>query len=556
MFGMPRSHWLFLFSIALLIGGCKKEGTAPIPAPSTSAPRKVPEAIFDERIFSFAEAGPESLDPNLIAEGAGNRIGSQMFEPLVLFDAQGGAVQPGQAERWEVNKDGTVYTFYLRKSHWSDGVPIHAADYVYSWERAINPKTNSRGAEHFWVIKGARAYNKGDSRDFKSVGVRALDEQRLQVELAGPSPYFMDLMTYVIFSPVPHHVIKKHGIKWTQPANIVVNGPFRMSEWKLRDHITLTKNPRYWDADKVWLNGIQIYDTESEKTAFDWYVRGKVMWTPGLVPAGKVSELRRSGRSDYHIDPILCVYYYVINMKKPPLDDIRVRRAFNLAIDKGRIVRQLLGQGQKPATHLIPPLFGRTHGYKEARGDNFDPEHGRKLLAEAGYGPKGKPFPKITLVYNTYEGHRLLAEFVQRSLQTHLGVEIAINNMEWRSLLPKLTTGDFQVGRSGWCADFPDPQDFLQVFYTGGHHNYSNYENPAFDRIIDKLRHTRSTTDRNRLSFEAEAILNRDMPVLPLYFYVRGYMLSDFVRGIGDPPQVQGRYLLKRVRFESKAKTQ
>jgi oligopeptide transport system substrate-binding protein len=492
------------------------------------------------------------LDPNLIAEESGSRIGAQLFEPLVLFDDRGGPVQPGQAERWEVSEDGTLYTFYLRESRWSDGVPITAADFVYSWERAMNPRTRSRAAEQYWVIKGAKAYNRGDTSDFSKVGVRATGERRLQVQLEGPSPYFMDLMTYVIFSPVPRHAIEKHGNQWTQPGKIVVNGPFTLTKWKLRDHLQLTKNARYWGADKVWLDGINIYHSESEVTAFEWYERGKVMWTPGLIPNGKVSELRRSGRSDYHNDPVLCVYYYAMNTKKPPFDDVRVRRAFNMAVDKGRIVRQLLGQGQKPATHLIPPLFAETHAYKAATGDHFDPEEARKLLKEAGYGPSAKPFPKITLIYNTYEGHRLLAEFMQRSLGTHLGIEIAINNMEWRSLLPKLNRGDFQIGRTGWCADFPDPQDFVQVFYSGGQNNYSNYENPEFDRLIDTLRATGDRNDRNRLSREAEAMLNRDMPILPLYFYVRGYMLRDFVRGIGEPPQIQGRYLLKRVHFAAR----
>jgi oligopeptide transport system substrate-binding protein len=196
-------------------------------------------------------------------------------------------------------------------------------------------------------------------------------------------------------------------------------------------------------------------------------------------------------------------------------------------------------------------LFKSLRGYKGVDGPTFDPERARKLLSEAGYGPGQKSFPKLTLVYNTYEGHRLLAEFLQRSLRTNLGIEIAINNMEWRSLLPKLHAGEFQIGRSGWCADFPDPQDFLQVFYTGGANNYSNYENPQFDAIIDTLRYTTGQTERNALTAKAEHLLNRDMPVLPLYFYTRGYMLSDVVSGIGDPPQIQGRYLLKRVRFHS-----
>lgn len=542
-------RWAWVAICVLLAGGACKGNPSESRALNQSS-NSLHSVVPSERIFTYVDVDPESIDPNLVAEGAGTQIASQLFEPLVVLNPNNGPPLPGQATHWDVRQGGRLYTFHLRKNlRWSDGKKLTSADFVYSWERALNPKTKSRNAEQYWVIDGAKAYNKGDNNDFSTVGVKAVDEHTITISLQSPVPYFLDLMTYVIFSPVPRHVVEKHGNRWTRPENIVVNGAFTVTEMKHRDRIVMTKNSAYWDASDVWLKQVVVYMSESEKSAFDWYERGKVMWTPGIVPPEKVKELKKSNRPDYRIDPILCTYYYAINAEKPPLNKADVRRAINMAIDKGRIARQVLGQGQQPALHLVPPLFSKLREYRSPLGLSFDPARARQLLASAGYGPGGKPFPTITIVYNTLEGHRLIAEFVQRSLQNHLSIKVNIVNMEWRSLLPKLQKGDFEIGRSGWCADFPDPQDFLQVFHSDSENNYSQYKNPAYDQIIDKLRMTSDQKMRNQLAYQAESVINAEVPILPLYFYTRGQMLRTYVHGM--KPQIQGRYLFKRVHFKS-----
>jgi oligopeptide transport system substrate-binding protein len=505
----------------------------------------------NERVIHLVETGPESLDPNLIGESAGGNIGMQMFEPLVTIPVGNGEPVPGGAVRWDIDDTKTIYTFYLRKeAKWSDGTPVTAADYLFSWERALNPKTQSRNAQHYWVIKGAQAYNNGDITDFSSVGVKALDPYTIQVNLVGPAPYFLELFTYVIFSPVPRHVVKKYGNQWTRPENIQVNGPFKLTSWRRRDKIVLEKNPLYWGAKDVWLKKIVNHHSESGVSALQWYEGGKVD-RAYPVPTDRAVQFLRSGRKDMHIDPYMCIYYYVLNTSKPPFDDPRVRRAFNMALDKGRLTRHILGTGQMPATHVVPPMFDELRNYPELRGDPFDPSQARKLMHEAGYGPGGKAFPKVTLIYNTYETHTLIAEFFQRSIKHATGVQIEIQNMEWKTLLPKMRGGEYHIARSGWCADFPDPQDFVQVFHSDGANNYPQYKNPKFDEIINELRVTADQTKRNALSRKAEAMLNRDVPLLPIYFYTRVYMLNPKVKGF--EPQQQDHHLMKYVYFGEKA---
>jgi len=498
-------------------------------------------SVPKERVFKTAESQVEFLDPALIGEGAGNRIGTQMFETLVQPGPDSVSIVPGQAETWATSDDGVIWTFTLRDGlTWSDGVALTTADFLFSYERALNPRSQSRNAQLYWNIVGAKDYNTGKTKNFDSVGIKALDAKRIQFTLTSPAPYFLDLLAYVGFAPSPKHVIQAHGSKWTRPEHIVVNGPFTLSKWKAGDRIELTRNTKYWNASSVWLDGLVFYETSNENMAHDWYESGKLHWTPGLVPLDIVPELRKSARTDYYVDDILCVYYYVFNVQKPPFDNVKVRRAFNMAFDKGQLVRQVLGQGQRPANHLVPPYLGKRRGYSEIRGDSFNPEQARLLLAEAGY-PGGKGLPSLSLAYNTSEGHRLIAEFFQQSLKRNLGVELAIRNMEWKSLLQSLHSRDFQLSRASWCADYPDPENFLSVFHSQGENNYPGYSNAEFDALMEQLRRTGDQAERNRLTAKGESILNRDVPLLPMYFYVRSYMLKDFVRGLEPDPMNQYR---------------
>lgn len=507
-----------------------------------------PAAVPAHRVFAIAEAGAEHIDPNLATESVGTRVARQLFEGLVAIEPGNPLPVPAGAVSWETSADGKTWTFSLRKeARWSDGTPVTSADYMYSAERVLHPSTQSRNAMQLWIVEGAKAYNTGETTDFGTVGVDAPDAHTIRYRLVGPAPYFLHLLTYVAYSPVPRQAIEPHGKQWTRPQNIVVNGAFTLTRWKLREVLRMERNESYWGAAEVWLDAIELLETENENMGHDWYERGKVHWTPGIVPVEKTRGLLRAGRADYHIDPVLCTYFYTFNTRAPPFDDVRVRRAFNMAFDKGLLVRDVLGQGQNPATHLVPPHFSQSLGFTSPEGDPFDPARARELLADAGYGPGGKDFPPVTIIYNTYEAHRMMAEFFQRSVQTHLGVEVAINNMEWKTLLQTLHAGEFQLGRSSWCADYPDPENFLTVLHSEGENNYGNYQSAEYDALLSRLQRAETQQARNQLAHEAESMLNRDVPLMNFYHYTRGYMLRGFVRGFEQ--ELQDIHYLKYIWF-------
>lgn len=524
--------------------------TSPTPASAVFRGTVVPpnQKAPADNVFVFVEAGPEFLDPNKISESSGNQIAMNLFEPLLNYARGNGPPVPGVAAKYEVSPDGLTYTFHLRKNAlWSNGRTVTAQDFVYSWERGLRPATASRNAQLLWYIRGAKAYNQGQSTDFSTVGVVAQDDFTLTVELETPTPFFPHLVCYIAYAPVPRETIEIYNENWTRPENMVVNGPFQLTEWAFRDRIVMKKNDRYWDAENVRLAGAVALHTENENTAFQLYESGTVHWTPAVVPAEKIPILMRDGRADFHIDPLMCVSYYLLRMDQSPFDNPAVRRAFNMAIDKKRIVDHVLRSGQSPARNLVPPMFEPISGYVPAQGDDYDPERARKLLAEAGY-PNGTGLPAIEMVFNTFEGNRLIGELVQRNLKETLGIEITLINMEWKSLLQTLQRGDFHFGRGGWCADYPDPMTFLEVFDSRGESNYAGYKSAEYDALLAQIRKTAHVTARNDLIQKAEKLLNHDVPMVPFYFYTRSYLLKSFVRGF--EPQYQDHHLLKYIYFE------
>ena len=543
----------------LALAGCKKDAPPPPERlPATSEPpaaetmgARVPtttERPPKDNIFVWVEGGAEYLDPNKISESAGTNTAQNMFEGLLAHAPGNAPPVPGVAKSYDKSADATVYTFHLRdNAKWSNGRQVTAQDFVYSWRRGLEPETASRNAQQLWFIKGAKEYNSGELKDFSKVGVRAVDDLTLEVELVSPTPFFPYVVAYIAYAPVPKEAVEAWGPKWTQPEHIITNGAFHMTEWKLRARIVLKKSPTYWDADNVRFAGAINLHNESEDNAFQLFEAGKVHYTPGQVPAQKIPVLMSSGRSDYHLDPYMCVYYYVFRTDRPPFDDVRIRHAINLATDKERITKHILRAGQRPATHLVPPMFRDTLGYTSPEGEDFDPEAAARLLAEAGY-PGGKGLPKIEMIYNTYEGNRLIAESIQRNLKDGLGIEPAANNMEWKSLLKLMQSGEFQLARASWCADYPDPVNFLEVLHSEGESNYAGYKNPEYDALLDAIRKTPDQAKRNELMAKAESVVNRDVPLLPLYFYTRSYMLKPYVKGF--EPQFMDNHLLKYMYFQ------
>ena len=544
----PCSQRHLVFGLALVgAAACR-------PAPPTFASHAaiLAEAPPEHRTLTYAGGNHEFLDPAKIAESAGHHLMLNVFEGLYTYNRGDGPPVPAMATHHEVTADGLHYTFHLRPGVvWADGVALTAHDFVYGWRRVLLPATASRSAQLLWVLQNGKAINEGALIDVNQLGVRARDDLTLEVTLQRPTAYFVHLVCEMPYVAQPRHVIEKLGTGWAMPGTLVGNGPYALAEDEPRKRTVLVKNPRYFAAVDVFLDHIELLATESEQTVYDWFEVGRTQWHGDwTLPMEKLPYLRASGRPDFHTDPKLCSYYFSLRVDRPPLDDVRVRRALNLAIDKERLALHVMKGNQPVATNAVPDLFAKSHGYTALRGPGFDPEAARALLAAAGH-PRGIGLPPIELVHNTGEGHRVIAEFVQRSLEENLGVRVTLANMEWGTLLKKLLRGEFSVGRSSWCADYPDPLTFLEVFHSDSPSNYSGYKSNEYDAILAAIGNEPDLGARNAHIRRAEEMLVRDLPLLPMYHYTWSYLLKPYV--LGYERHMQDQHPLKYVRWATPA---
>lgn len=535
--------------LVVLLPACNKRAKTNGSDPNADASRDRSDRLSSSKkggdeTFVWVAGGARYLDPNKVSETSGNDVAMNMFEGLLVYNVRTGPPLPGVATRYTVSKDGKTYTFTLRKNaKWSNGRGVTARDFEYSWKRALDPKFLSENAELIWqFVENAEAYKKGKLTDWRKVGVKVIDDHTLQLQLKNPTPFFPHLAAYIAYAPVPREAVEKFGNDWTKPEHIVVNGAYKMVYYKLRDKIILEKNPHYWDVKNVRIKRWEYHHSERESQAHKKYSLGLAHYTPGNVPTELVPSLKASGRKDFHIDPYLCVYYYVFNTKRKPFDNVNVRRAFNMAINKDELTTNLLRGGQISATNLVPHMFKKTLGYVSPKGDPFDPKKARQLLKDAG------AIGKINLIFNAYEGHVQIGNFVSANLKKYLGVEVTTQKMEWKSLLAKLQKHDYQFARGSWCADYPDPLAFLQVFHSDGASNYSQYKNPEYDKLLAEIMATSDRKERNRLIVKAEKMLARDVPLLPIYHYTRQYMLSPKIGGL--EPHFQDHHLVKYMYFK------
>lgn len=490
---------------------------------STSAPA-------DFRFVNGSE--PKTLDPALLTGQPGGRIVTALFEGLTRRDARTLRPVPGVAESWVVSQDGLTWTFQLRAdARWSDGRPLTAHDFVYAWRRLLDPATGAEYAYLLHGLRGARAYNEAGSeaepRFGMDRGVYARDDRTLVVELEAPLPYFLELTSFFSAYPVPRGLVEAHPRDWFLPDKLVSNGPFLLESWRVGDRIRLVRNPAYWGADEVALESIDALAVEQPTTALNLYLGGDVDWLPELYPVELVDVLRE--HPDFYKGPGMMVYYYRLNVRRPPLDDSRVRRAIGLAIDRREITDEVLRLGQIPALTIVPPGMP---GYAAPEsGFGFDPEKARALLAQAGY-PGGQGMPELGILYNTHETHKKVAEVIADQLRRHLGIEVKAYNQEWQSYLASIRTGNYEIARAGWIGDYLDPNTFLDLWVTGSGNNQTGWGDPVYDELIAAAGGEANATRRMEMLRRAEAILvGRGFPVIPIYFYVVSGLVKPHVGG-------------------------
>lgn len=513
--------------------------------------RRVEQGTRDGILHFGNGTEPQGVDPHTTTGVPEHHIEQALFEGLVGKDPETLAPVPGVADRWEISADGRVYRFHLRENaRWSNGEAITAEDFRWSWWRGLQPALGNEYAYMLYPIRNAEAYATGKLTDFSQVGVRVIDPHTLEIELTAPTPYFMQLLDHESMFPVPRKVIEKFGTpvdrfsQWTRPGNMVSNGPFRLTEWKLYKYVRLEKNPYYWDAANVKLNGIVFYPTENTITE-ERLFRSQQLHVTSSIPLDKIPVYRASRSDELRVDPYLGSYYYMINVKRPGLNDARVRRALAMAIDRDSLIINVLDGVNFPAYSMTPP---GTAGYQPPILFKFDPEGARKLLANAGY-PDGKGLPKIEILYNTNEAHRKIAVALQQMWKTNLNIDVTMLNQEWKVYLDSRNSLDYSVARAAWIGDYVDPDTFLNMWITGGGNNDTGWSNAEYDDLIlHKIPAMHTQEERFAGFTRAETILMQEMPIIPIYIYSTKYLIHPSVKGM--PTNLLDYYAFKHIHLE------
>lgn len=524
-----RSSLRFTFALLLIavgvVTGCKK--SLPSEASVTSADSASPAALKTLRLGNGAE--PQDLDPHAVTGVTEHKIIMALFEGLLAEDPKDLHPVPAQAESWEISPDSLVYTFHLRPNlRWSDGSPLGANDFVDSYRRMLTPALAAEYSYLLWFVVGAEAYNKGELTDFAQTGFKALDDRTLQITLKHPVPYLLQIIAgHYAWHPVPVKVIAQYGALdrkqtgWTQPGRLVGNGPYRLKIWLPNQKIVVERNLLYWDAATVKIDQIEFYATESISTEERMFRSGQLDKTNEL-PNSKIDVYRRDYPEALRVEPYLGLYFYRCNVTRPPLNDKRVRRALALAIDRESLVKNVTRGDQIPAYAVSYP---GTAGYVPMARLNGGLDEARRLLAEAGY-PGGKGFPAVELLYNTSENHKTIAEAIQAMWRRDLGIELTLVNQEWKVYLDSQHTHDFQLQRSGWIADYVDPNVFLEIWTSGNGNNDTLWSHPEYDRLYQEALRAPDDEKRYAIYQQMDAILVDECPILPIYHYTRVYALS------------------------------
>lgn len=504
-------------------------------------------------LYIDAAGEPETLDPGRSRDTGSRALIAQMFEGLSAFGPDGGLVQ-GVATRWEGSADNTFFRFHLRpEARWSDGVPVTAHDFVYAWKRVLDPSFASPAADHLFVLRNGEAFHRGDPR--VTVGVHAPDDHTLEVLLERPTPYFLQLTALPVTYPVRRDVLERLGREgraeqWVRPENIVVNGPYTLDTWKFRYEITMKRNPHYWARDELRIHRVVWAEIDNRHAAMNLYKAGELDWTgdTGFLPVEWIGALE--GKRDFRRFPLLTTYWYELNTTQPPLDDVRVRRALDLAVDK-RTLASTVARGGIAATHYVPANIGGGYAERVAAdqaahvdpfslpNDGFDPERARALLREAGHaitaGPDGalraEGFPPVELLFEASEGSRQFAVAVQDMWRRHLGVTVALRSEEWRIVVQDLRARRFQILRYGWAADYDHPHTFLSTFTTDSPQNHTGWSDPELDALVTRAAATQDVPESIRLYRQAEERAVRGMCRIPFYFYTGTTLVRPWVEG-------------------------
>ncbi|MCC3862902.1 peptide ABC transporter substrate-binding protein [Terrisporobacter petrolearius] len=482
---------------------------------------------------------PTTIDPAKNSAVDGATLINHAFEGLMKLDEDNKIVE-AQAAKYEVNKDETVYTFTLREGiKWSDGKPVKAEDFVYAWQRLVDPKTGADYNYMISMVKNANEIMAGKKKP-KELGIKALDEKTVEVTLTNPTPYFLEVCAFPATFPVRKDIVEANTDTWsTDPKTYIGNGPYVLKSWEHQSKMTYVKNENYYDLKKLGPDTINFVLMEDKNTMLSAYKNNEILFADDL-PSEEIEAMKDKGLV---IEKQLGTYFLSINVKKEGLDNVKVREALSLALDRDYIVEKVAKGGQIPADSFVATGLtdadGKTEFHEnakkwyDAKDYKGNVEKAKKLLKEAGY-ENGKGLPSIELMCNP--GHEPIMEAVQNMWKENLGINVTISSQDWNVFLETRKEGDFQVARDGWLGDYNDPVSFIDMWVTDGGNNNAQWSNKEYDKLVSEIKSTTDAKERYAKMHEAEDILAKDMPIVPIYFYTDLYLISDKLEGMYTSP--------------------
>jgi len=524
---------LFLLSMVLItsifISSCKPD-TQPGPdGGGTPVPKPVELAVH-------VGSEPDIIDPALNSAADVATMLVHAFEGLMTLDENGTPVY-GQAESHSVSDDGLTYTFTLREGlKWSDGKPLTANDFAYSWNRAISPET---AADYAYMFESIEGYSEG------KLNVTAHDDRTLVVKLVAVTPYFLELCAFPVFFPVRQDIVDANPDTWTlNPSTYIGNGPYMLQEWVHDSYMLFKKNPNYWNASKITgPDTIRFMLMSDDNAILAAFQNGEIFFADSL-PTDEIDAWK--DKPEFNLQGQLGTYYISFNVSKPPLNNPMVRKALVLAVDRDYIVTNIGKAGQQPAGAFVPTGLSDvdpTQEFREVGGDYYDTSkdayeanlnEAKKLLADAGY-PNGEGIPTIEYLYNEGTGHQLIAEALQ-SMWKEIGINVTLSSQEWNTFLNTRKNGEYYMARNGWIADYNDPICFLDMWITGGGNNDAQWSNKEYDDLIRRIKSSSDREERMELMHQAEDILFDEWILCPIYFYVDIYLKSEKLEGFYSSP--------------------
>lgn len=478
---------------------------------------------------------PLSLDPHKATTVADGKIIASLLEGLVRPDAEHeGGILPGMAENWEHNAESSVWTFHLRNAVWSDGVPVTSRDFVYAYQRLLHPLFGGKYAEMLYPLKQAEAYNKGQV-PWEKVGVSAPDDRTLVLSLEGPTPHLLQLLLHFTWVPLPAHQVESCGgmldrrSLWTGVERWVSNGAYVLKRHIHNQELLVAANPLYWRASEVRNRGIRFLPVVNGYTETRMYFDGKLHVTNNVPPEMMAWARQRAGTSLCE-DPYYCAIFYRLNTTRPPLDDVRVRRALSLAIDRDALVRDVVRGAGQAALSFTPPGGGYRLKVSGPESRVAQLSEARSLLAEAGF-PGGRGFPVLELMTTSRDVQRLMAESIQAMWEQELGIHADIRSCEWTAYKAAQQNGDYDLSSSSWSGDYLDPATFVELWRTRGGNNCTGWGSPACDAELEAARNAVDMETRFQHLEKAERIMLEAQPIIPLYWSVRVYLKHPDVQG-------------------------